>query len=314
VSCEEIRAQLSVLSGGALRRTAIRRHLQSCEGCRSFRREVKRQRQALSMILPVVPSATLKFGAVNAIAAAGVKGGAAVGTGLAGGAGAAQVGAAGAATAAAGGGGAAGSGPLAALAGKLGLSSLGLKAATATVVVTVAAGGGAVAVREVGKPARDPLPPSSRQQQKQGSRSAGSHGPSGVRGPDSAAALSGGLLRERTRGGKASRGQRRHRPGATARGKGLGRSRTAHGRPKSNARRNAEHRNATGERGEAKRRAAKERRAERRLRRSRAVHPKKHRVRHPAHRRPSPPVGTTPVDPLPLTPPLGRTRPTVPTG
>jgi RNA polymerase sigma factor (sigma-70 family) len=59
-SCEEIREQLSTLRGGALRRTALRRHLRGCAGCREFRDEVRRQRSAMAVLLPVVPAAGLK--------------------------------------------------------------------------------------------------------------------------------------------------------------------------------------------------------------------------------------------------------------
>ncbi|KKL04470.1 hypothetical protein LCGC14_2615730, partial [marine sediment metagenome] len=62
ISCEEIRQQLGILRGGSLRRNVIRRHLKGCEEWRAFQHEVKRQRQALAIILPVIPSAALKFG------------------------------------------------------------------------------------------------------------------------------------------------------------------------------------------------------------------------------------------------------------
>ena len=42
-------SQLSVLRGGSLRRTVIRRHLAECEGCRLFSDEVKRQRAAMAI-------------------------------------------------------------------------------------------------------------------------------------------------------------------------------------------------------------------------------------------------------------------------
>src|SRR2546430_12726517 len=59
-SCEDIREQLATLRGGALRRTALRRHLRGCAGCREFRDEVRRQRSAMAVLLPVVPAAGLK--------------------------------------------------------------------------------------------------------------------------------------------------------------------------------------------------------------------------------------------------------------
>ena len=79
VSCEDIRSQLSVLRGGSLRRSLIRRHLTECEGCRGFDSEVKRQRQAMALILPVIPTAALKGGAGTAIAASGMNGFSSVG-------------------------------------------------------------------------------------------------------------------------------------------------------------------------------------------------------------------------------------------
>ena len=75
--CKEIREQLSVLRGGALRRRTLRHHLQHCAGCREFREEVKAQRRMMALVLPVVPSIGLKQ---SVLAAAGLGGGAAGGT------------------------------------------------------------------------------------------------------------------------------------------------------------------------------------------------------------------------------------------
>ncbi len=88
-SCDEIREQLATLRGGALRRTALRRHLRECAGCREFRDEVRRQRAALAVLLPVVPAAGLKkavfVGAGLSTGGAAAGGGAgAAGLGLAG--------------------------------------------------------------------------------------------------------------------------------------------------------------------------------------------------------------------------------------
>jgi RNA polymerase sigma factor (sigma-70 family) len=82
--CHEIREQLATASGGALRRGPLRRHLRQCQGCADFRRSVVRQRKAMAILLPVVPSVALKQGA---LAAVGIGGGAsaAAGGGLAGG-------------------------------------------------------------------------------------------------------------------------------------------------------------------------------------------------------------------------------------
>ena len=70
ISCEEIREQLSVLRGGSLRRGVLSRHLRSCEGCRAFRDDVRRQRAAIAIILPVIPSVGLKALCVPSVATA----------------------------------------------------------------------------------------------------------------------------------------------------------------------------------------------------------------------------------------------------
>ena len=67
--CQEIREQLSTLRGGSLRRGPLRRHLKACPGCTEFRDEVRRQRQMVAVLLPVVPTLGLKE---SAFAAAGV--------------------------------------------------------------------------------------------------------------------------------------------------------------------------------------------------------------------------------------------------
>jgi RNA polymerase sigma factor (sigma-70 family) len=74
--CEQVREQLSTLRGGSLRRAELRLHLRDCPGCRAFREDVRRQRQMLSVALPVVPTLGLKasvFGAAGV--SAGVAGG-----------------------------------------------------------------------------------------------------------------------------------------------------------------------------------------------------------------------------------------------
>ena len=66
VSCREICEQLSTLKGSALRRAPIRRHLALCPACTAFEAEVKHQRVALSLLLPVVPSVALKHSVLTA--------------------------------------------------------------------------------------------------------------------------------------------------------------------------------------------------------------------------------------------------------
>jgi len=80
--CAEVREELATARGAALRRAALSRHLSDCAGCREFSDEVKRQRRAMAAILPVIPTAGLKAGALPWIAG----GGGAAGGGLAGGA------------------------------------------------------------------------------------------------------------------------------------------------------------------------------------------------------------------------------------
>ena len=70
LQCDEVQEQLSVLRGGSLRRAVLRRHLAECEACSLFAAEVKRQRAALAVVLPVVPTGALKLGAATAFAAA----------------------------------------------------------------------------------------------------------------------------------------------------------------------------------------------------------------------------------------------------
>jgi RNA polymerase sigma factor (sigma-70 family) len=87
IPCSEIREQLATATGGALRRGPLRRHLRACDGCAEFRDAVVRQRKAIAMILPVVPSLGLKKSALAAlgIGGGGGAGGAAVGLGGGGG-------------------------------------------------------------------------------------------------------------------------------------------------------------------------------------------------------------------------------------
>ena len=127
--CSEIQQQLSVLRGGSLRRATLRRHLEDCPSCQSFRDEVRRQRAAMALILPVTPTVGLKGTAIaGALSAGGVAAGGAAG-------GAALGGAAAAGGTAAGGG-------------------LGAKLAVGVAVLGVATGGGAISVDHRDPPAR----------------------------------------------------------------------------------------------------------------------------------------------------------------
>jgi RNA polymerase sigma factor (sigma-70 family) len=121
-SCEDIRRQLATLRGAALRRATLRRHVRECPGCQAFDQEVRRQRQAFALILPVAPVAGLKEAVLS-------------GSGIAGGVAAT--------TAGAGGGAAAGL-------GALGVKSLGTKLLLAAVILGGGTAGGVVVAGGVG--------------------------------------------------------------------------------------------------------------------------------------------------------------------
>jgi RNA polymerase sigma factor (sigma-70 family) len=88
--CDDVRQQLATLTGGALRRSGLRRHVRGCAGCREFEAEVRRQRRAMAVLLPVVPTIGLKHAVLagvglQAVGGAAVAGGAGLGGGTAGG-------------------------------------------------------------------------------------------------------------------------------------------------------------------------------------------------------------------------------------
>jgi RNA polymerase sigma factor (sigma-70 family) len=124
--CSDIQEQLATLRGGALRRSTLRRHVESCPACQAFRAEVRRQRAAMALILPVIPSIGLKRSVLTAISSgSGAAGAAAAAGGVSGG------------IAILGGGGAAGGGVAA---------SSAVVASSAAVAGSAAAGGAAAAV------------------------------------------------------------------------------------------------------------------------------------------------------------------------
>jgi RNA polymerase sigma factor (sigma-70 family) len=92
--CIEIREELSTATGGGLRRSRLRYHLESCPGCVAYLEEVRRQRKLLGVALPVVPTLALQdavmasVGTGTSAAAAGAvaAGGATAGSAAAGGA------------------------------------------------------------------------------------------------------------------------------------------------------------------------------------------------------------------------------------
>ena len=104
IPCAEIREQLATATGGALRRGPLRRHLKVCDGCSEFRDQVRAQRSALALVLPVVPTVGLKEGVLAAVGFGGGAGGAGIASGGAAG-GAMGAAALGGSTAATGGGG-----------------------------------------------------------------------------------------------------------------------------------------------------------------------------------------------------------------
>ena len=147
LTCDEVRLELGQVAEGIARSSPpIRRHLKSCDRCRTFKGELRKTNRALAAIYPIGPLLFIKKlwvvklgagGAASAGAAAGSGGGAAAGAGVAG------------ATAAAAG------GITASGAVSMGLSTIASKAAAgmaAAVIVTA----GAVEVRHATEPAMAP--------------------------------------------------------------------------------------------------------------------------------------------------------------
>jgi RNA polymerase sigma factor (sigma-70 family) len=73
--CAHVREQLATLSGSALGRSSIRRHVEQCAGCADYEAAVRCQRAALAIALPVVPAAGLRAAVLGS-----TLGGSAVGT------------------------------------------------------------------------------------------------------------------------------------------------------------------------------------------------------------------------------------------
>jgi RNA polymerase sigma factor (sigma-70 family) len=142
LTCDEVRLELGGVAEGITRTSPpIRRHLRTCERCRTFRAELKKSTKALAAVYPIAPFIFLKklslakLGFGGAAGAAASSGGGAAAGGAAGGVAGAAAGAAGGITA----GGAV----------SAGVSTLATKAAAgmaAAVIVTA----GAVEVKHVG--------------------------------------------------------------------------------------------------------------------------------------------------------------------
>ena len=129
-SCSEVRERLANERGKAPARGVVRAHIDRCAPCQAFEREVRRQRAALALVLPVALGGKLKVLVLSSALGHGSVGAGAAGVTGAGGAGLLP----GAATAGSGSGVVAGSGSLGAGA-----------AASATGSASTAVAGGAVA-------------------------------------------------------------------------------------------------------------------------------------------------------------------------
>lgn len=98
-SCREVREALAGEGLAGAERASLRRHLRGCDGCSEFSEDVRRQRVALALALPVIPSAALKAqtlaaalsGANGLAAGAGGAAGGSYGTSVVGGVGKAVI-------------------------------------------------------------------------------------------------------------------------------------------------------------------------------------------------------------------------------
>ncbi len=70
--CDQIREEISSAHGAALLRGRLRRHVRSCEDCRTFAAGVARQRRQLNSLFPFAPSLLLKLRALQEALAGGV--------------------------------------------------------------------------------------------------------------------------------------------------------------------------------------------------------------------------------------------------
>ena len=153
LTCEEVRLELGQVAEGLTKSSApVRRHLKTCDRCRTFKGQLRTTSKALAAIYPIGPLLALKklwvakVGVGGASAAAASSGGAGAGM-----AGTGMAGAAGAAATAAG-------GITAGGAVSAGMSALASKAAAgmaAAVIVTA----GAVEVRHAQERGTTPAPP-----------------------------------------------------------------------------------------------------------------------------------------------------------
>jgi RNA polymerase sigma factor (sigma-70 family) len=83
-ACGDIREQLSTLSGPALRRGNLKRHLRMCTGCRDFEVGLRQQHGVILLLLPVAAHPALRTKVLGEIAGGGSGAAAAGGAGASG--------------------------------------------------------------------------------------------------------------------------------------------------------------------------------------------------------------------------------------
>ena len=65
VDCREIREELATSRGLVSKRARLRRHLRSCDACRAYADGVERQHRQIASLLPILPSLTIKYRAID---------------------------------------------------------------------------------------------------------------------------------------------------------------------------------------------------------------------------------------------------------
>ncbi len=63
--CREVREELATSHGLVRTRARLRRHLRACDGCRAYANGVDRQHRQLASLLPILPSLTLRYKAID---------------------------------------------------------------------------------------------------------------------------------------------------------------------------------------------------------------------------------------------------------
>ena len=139
-ACSEVRERLATARGRAPARGIVRAHIERCAPCQEFEREVRRQRAALALVLPVVLSGKLKALVLSSALSHGSVGAGVAGVTGAGGAGSLS----GAAVAGSGSGVVAGPGSLAAGAAASATGSASIAVGVGVGGAGAAAGSGAV--------------------------------------------------------------------------------------------------------------------------------------------------------------------------